>query len=101
MLAPEARPGFDFDSLWAAFWRCCEYCGTRAALRTVVEHMGKEAQFEVFQALEDETAGSWSFELENDTEERDAYKEAVEDEAAAAGRLIAASRALLQIVGGK
>lgn len=100
-ILPEAKPQFDFESLWGAFWRSCEYCGSRATLRTIVGHMGKQAQFEVYRALIEETEGSWPYELEIDDEgERDEYAEAAKDVASSAEHLIRAARAILELEGG-
>lgn len=53
-----------FEDLWVAFWKCCEYCGTRAALRVVTEQMSKNAVDEVYKELKDEIVGSWPFDQE-------------------------------------
>lgn len=63
---PEARETVDFDSLWAAFWRCAEYCGARRALHLVLDHLPRLAWDTVFQTLEDEAAGEWAWQEERD-----------------------------------
>lgn len=66
-VCPEAIPMvIEFEDLWAAFWQCCEYCGTKAALRTITEPMGKMGMWEAFKSLKDEVAGSWTWELEGE-----------------------------------
>jgi hypothetical protein len=90
-IAPEAGTDHvSFDELWTAFWKCCEYCGTRAALRVVTGLMSPSAVDAVYKELKDEAAGSWPFELEADEPPADLGP---------AYRLISTAKAMLEISG--